>query len=178
MSALAPTLEAFFTERLMSQKRASRHTIAAYRDALRLLLAFAQQRSGKAPSRLEFADLDAPLIGAFLDHLEHARGNSAQSRNDRLAAIHSLFRFAALRHPERAALIARVLAIPAKRFDRTVVSFLSHVETDALLAATAGRAAATTCCSRSPSKRDCASPNSPGSAVRTPSSAPEPTFPA
>jgi len=135
MSALAPTLEAFFTEALMSQKRASRHTIAAYRDAFRLLLAFTQQRSGKAPSHLDFDDLDAPLIGAFLDDLEQARGNSARSRNARLAAIHSLFRFAALRHPEHAALIARVLAIPTKRFDRTIVSFLDHQEIDVLLAA-------------------------------------------
>ena len=135
MSALAPTLEAFFTERLMSQKRASRHTIAAYRDAFRLLLVFAQQRSGKPPSCLDFDDLDAPLVGAFLEDLEQARGNSARSRNARLAAIHSLFRFAALRHPEHAALIARVLAIPTKRFDRTIVSFLDHPETDALLAA-------------------------------------------
>ena len=128
MSALAPTLEAFFTERLMRQRRASRHTIAAYRDTFRLLLAFAQERSGKAPSRLEFDDLDAPLIGAFLDHLEHARGNSPQSRNARLAAIHSLFRFAALRHPEHAALIARGLAIPPKRFDRAVVSHYRNVD--------------------------------------------------
>ena len=135
MSAVAPALEAFFTERLMSQKRASRHTIAAYRDTFRLLLAFAQARSGKAPSRLEFDDLDAPAIGAFLDHLEHVRGNSPQSRNARLAAVHSLFRFAALRHPEHAALIARVLAIPSKRFARATVSFLSHTETQALLAA-------------------------------------------
>ena len=135
MSALAPTLEAFFTERLMSQKRASRHTIAAYRDAFRLLLAFTQQRSGKTPSHLDFNDLDAPLIGAFLDDLEQARGNSARSRNARLAAIHSLFRFAALRHPEHAALIDRVLAIPTKRFDRTIVSFLDHQEIDVLLAA-------------------------------------------
>ena len=135
MSAVAPALEAFFSERLMSQKRASRHTIAAYRDTFRLLLAFAQARSGKAPSQLEFDDLDAPAIGAFLDHLEHVRGNSPQSRNARLAAVHSLFRFAALRHPEHAALIARVLAIPPKRFARVTVSFLSHTETQALLAA-------------------------------------------
>ena len=135
MTAVAPTLEAFFTERLMSQKRASRHTIAAYRDGFRLLIAFVQDRSHKAPSLLEFEDLDAPVIGAFLDHLENVRGNSAQSRNARLAAIHSLFRFAALRHPEHAALIARVLAIPPKRFDRTIVSFLNRAETDALLAA-------------------------------------------
>ena len=135
MSAVAPTLEAFFTQRLMSQKRASRHTIAAYRDGFRLLLAFAQDRSAKAPSQLEFGDLDAPAIGAFLDYLEHERGNSAQSRNARLAAIHSLFRFAALRHPEHAALIARVLAIPPRRFDRVIVPFLEPAETDALLAA-------------------------------------------
>ena len=135
MSALAPTLEAYFTHRLISQKRASRHTIAAYRDAFRLLLHFAEQQTGKAPSLLGFEDLDAPLIGAFLDHLEHARGNTTQSRNARLAAIHSLFRFAALRHPEHAALIARVLAIPAKRCDRSDVSFLTHAECKALLAA-------------------------------------------
>jgi len=103
VSAVAPTLEAFFTQRLMSQKRASRHTIAAYRDGFRLLLAFAHDRCGKAPSQLEFDDLDAPAIGAFPDHLERERGNSAQSRNTRLAAIHSLFRFAALRHPGHAA---------------------------------------------------------------------------
>ena len=135
MGALAPTLEAYFTHRLISQKRASRHTIAAYRDAFRLLLHFAEQQTGKAPSLLGFEDLDAPLIGAFLDHLEHARGNTTQSRNARLAAIHSLFRFAALRHPEHAALIARVLAIPAKRCDRSDVSFLTHAECKALLAA-------------------------------------------
>src|SRR5216684_458021 len=134
LSAVAPTLEAFFTQRLMSQKRASRHTIAAYRDGFRLLLAFAQDRSGKAPSQLEIYDLDAPAIGAFLDYLERGRGNSAQSRNARLAAIHSLFRFAALRHPEHAALIARVLAIPPKRTERAVVQFLSEDEIDALLA--------------------------------------------
>jgi len=135
VSAVAPTLEAFFTHRLISQKRASPHTIAAYRDGFRLLLTFTQDRTGKAPSQLEFGDLDAPAIGAFLDHLERERGNSAQSRNARLAAVHSLFRFAALRHPEHAALIARVLAIPAKRFDRTIVPFLERAETDALLAA-------------------------------------------
>jgi integrase/recombinase XerD len=135
VSAVAPTLEAFFTQRLISQKRASPHTIAAYRDGFRLLLTFARDRTGKAPSQLEFDDLDAPAIGAFLDHLEHERGNSAQSRNARLAAIHSLFRFAALRHPEHAALIARVLAVPPKRFDRTIVPFLERAETDALLAA-------------------------------------------
>ncbi len=135
MSALAPTLQAFFTDRLINQKDASPHTIAAYRDTFRLLLAYAQQRTGKQPSDLDVDDLDAPLIAAFLDHLEHDRGNSPRTRNARLAAIHSMFRFAALRHPEHAAVIARVLAVPTKRFDRTIVSYLTHKEVDALLAA-------------------------------------------
>jgi integrase/recombinase XerD len=135
MSALAPTMQAFFTERLINQRQASPHTVAAYRDTFRLLLRFTHQRCGKAPAALDFDDLDAALIGSFLDHLERDRGNSAHSRNARLAAIHSLFRFAALHHPEHAALIQRVLAIPAKRCDRTLVSFLNHDELDALLAA-------------------------------------------
>ncbi len=135
MSALAPTLEAFFSERLISQRQASPHTVAAYRDTFRLLLAFTQTRSGKPPSALALEDLDAPPIGAFLDYLEHERGNSVRSRNVRLAAIHSLFRYAALRHPEHAALIQRVLAVPPKRFDRAVVSFLTREEVDALLVA-------------------------------------------
>ena len=135
MSALAPTLQAFFTERLQRQRQASPHTIAAYRDTLRLLLLFAQQHTGTQPSRLDLDDLDAPLIGAFLDHLERARGNSVRTRNARLAAIHSLFRFAALRHPEHAAVIQRVLAMPPKRFDRALISYLTEPEIDALLAA-------------------------------------------
>ena len=96
MSTLAPTLQAFFTDRLARQRQASPHTIAAYRDTLKLLLAFAAQQTGKPASRLDIADLDAPLIGAFLNHLETDRGNSARTRNARLAAIHSLFRYAAL----------------------------------------------------------------------------------
>ena len=135
MTALAPTLEAFFTERLARQRRASGHTVAAYRDAWRLLLAFAARRAGKPPSRLDIADLDAPAIGAFLDHLEKDRGNSTRTRNARLAAIHSAFSYAALRHPEHAALIARVLAIPAKRADKALVTWLTEDETAALLAA-------------------------------------------
>jgi len=135
MTALAPTLEAFFTGRLINEKGASAHTIAAYRDTFRLLLAFTQQRTGTPPSKLEIEDLDAPLIAAFLDHLEHDRGNSARTRNARLAAIHSMFRFAALKHPEHAALIARVLAVPTKRYDRTIISHLTSDEVDALLAA-------------------------------------------
>lgn len=104
-------------------------------DSLKLLVAFASQHTGKQASRLDFADLDAPLIGAFLDHLEHDRSASTRTRNARLAAIRSLFRLAALRHPEHAGLIQRVLAIPSKRHDRTDVCFLTKQETEALLAA-------------------------------------------
>ncbi len=135
MSALAPTLQAFFADRLARQRQASAHTIAAYRDTMRLLLAFAAERVGKQPSVLEIDDLDAPLIGSFLDHLEHERGNSVRTRNARLAAIRSLFRYAALRHPEHAAAIERVLAIPPKRFERALVTFLTEPELGALLAA-------------------------------------------
>jgi integrase/recombinase XerD len=135
MTALAPTLEAFFTERLMAQRRASPHTVASYRDAFRLLLKYAQDTIGTQPARLCIEDLDAPLIGSFLDHLEHERGVSISTRNARLAAIHSLFRFAALRHPEHAAVIQRVLAIPSKRAERVIVGYLTRPEIDALLGA-------------------------------------------
>jgi site-specific recombinase XerD len=135
MSALAPTLQGFFTERLLTQRQASPNTVASYRDTFRLLLAFTQSRTGKTPSKLQVEDLDAVLIGAFLDHLERDRHNSVRTRNNRLAAIHSLFSYAALRHPEHAALIQRVLAIPAKRTDRKLVSFLTRDEINALLAA-------------------------------------------
>ena len=107
MTALAPTLEAFFISRLIGEKGVSPHTIAACRDTFRLLLCFVQARTGKQPSKLEIEDLDAPLITAFLDHLEHDRAKSPRTRNARLAAIHSMFRFAALRHSEHAALISR-----------------------------------------------------------------------
>jgi integrase/recombinase XerD len=135
MTQLAPTLQAFFTERLLTQRQVSPHTIAAYRDSMRLLLCFAQERTGKPPSRLDFSDLDAPLIGAFLQHLDCERGNSPATRNARLAAIHSLFRYAALRHPEHAASIARVLEIPATRHRKTTIAYLDRSEIDALLAA-------------------------------------------
>lgn len=134
MSALAPTLQAYFTDRLIRQRHASAHTVAAYRDTWRLLLGYAATRTGRPPSRLDLADLDAPLIAGFLDHLERERGNSVRTRNARLAAIHSLFRFAAHAHPEHAASIARVLAIPPKRFDRALISYLTEPEVDALLA--------------------------------------------
>jgi integrase/recombinase XerD len=135
MTALAPTLQAFFTDRLAGQRGASGHTIAAYRDTWRLLLGFASRRTGKNPSQLDIADLDAPLIAAFLDHLECDRGNSPRTRNSRLAAIRSLFAWAALRHPEHAAVIARVLAITPKRYQRNLVTYLTSAETEALLAA-------------------------------------------
>ena len=135
MSPLAPTLEAFLTDRLTKQRRASPHTVAAYRDTFRLLLAFLHQQRGKAPSQLGMEDLDAPTIGAFLEHLEQDRGNRVRTRNARLAALHSFFRFASFRHPEHAALIQRVLAIPEKRSDRAVVTFLTRPEIEALLAA-------------------------------------------
>jgi integrase/recombinase XerD len=135
VTALAPTLQAFFTDRLTRQRQASPHTIAAYRDTWRMLLSFATRHAGKQPSQLDLGDLDAPLIGAFLDHLEHERGNSVRTRNARLAAIHSLFRYAALRHPEHAEMIARVLAIPPKRYDKALVTYLTEPEVNALLAA-------------------------------------------
>jgi integrase/recombinase XerD len=135
VSALAPTLQAFFTERLSGQRHASPNTIAAYRDTLRLLLGFAAKQLGREPCELDLGDLDAVLIAAFLTHLETERGNSVKTRNARLAAIHSLYRYAALRHPEHAQDIQRVLAIPPKRSDRALVTFLDQPEIDALLTA-------------------------------------------
>jgi len=128
-------LQAFFTDRLMRQRQASPHTIASYRDAFRLLLQFARQHLQKAPSDLSLEDLDAPFIGAFLDHIENGRGNGARSRNVRLAAIHSFFRYAAFSEPNLGALIQRVLAIPGKRYPQTPIEFLVRSEIDALLAA-------------------------------------------
>ena len=133
MSALAPTLQAFFTDRLIRERAASPNTIAAYRDSMRLLLGFASQRLSKEPSKLEIDDLDAPLIGAFLEHLERDRGCGARTRNGRLTAIRSLFRYAARRHPEHAAVIERVLAIPPKRTERKLITFLTEPETKALI---------------------------------------------
>lgn len=135
MSPLAPTMQMFFTERLLSQRQASQATIISYRRTCVLLLRFVQDRTGKAPSALDWDDLDAEVISAFLAHLETDRHNSARSRNTRLAALRSLFRYAALRHPEHAQLIAQVLAIPQKRFDKISVSFLQPDEVDALLTA-------------------------------------------
>jgi integrase/recombinase XerD len=131
-----PTLlETFFTERLVRQQQASPHTIASYRDTFCLLLRFAQQRLNKAPLALTLADLDAPLIGTFLDDLEHERATSARSRNVRLAAIHAFFHDAALHAPSHSGVSQRVLAIPSKRYERTPIAFLTGAEVYALLAA-------------------------------------------
>ncbi len=135
MTSLAPTLEAFFTDRLVRQRHASPHTVAAYRDTFRLLLGYVADTTGKRPSRLEITDVDAVTVGAFLHHLETERRNCVRTRNARLGAIHSFFEFAALHHPEHGDLIQRVLAIPDKRFDTAVVSYLSRREVEALLAA-------------------------------------------
>jgi site-specific recombinase XerD len=113
MTLIAATLQAFFTDRLATQRRASPRTIAAYRDALRLLLEFVHRNTGTTPAQLDWDDLDATVISSFLAHLESARRNSIRTRNVRLTAIRSLFSYAAaLRHPEHALLIQRVLAIP------------------------------------------------------------------
>jgi site-specific recombinase XerD len=133
MTPLAPTLEAYFTDRLLCQQRVSPNTIASYRDTFRLLLGFAQQQTGTSPARLELTQLDATMIGAFLEHLETQRGNSPRTRNVRLGAVHGFFNYCALRHPEHAALIARVLAIPAKRSEKRIVTFLTPEEVKALL---------------------------------------------
>jgi integrase/recombinase XerD len=133
MTAITATVQAFFTERLITQRQASPRTIAAYCDTIRMLLAFTNERTRTPCHRLEFTDLDAAAITAFLDHLEHGRGNSVRTRNARLAAIHSLFAFAALRHPEHADDISRVLAIPAKRSDHTVITYLTDIEAQDLL---------------------------------------------
>jgi len=133
MSTVAPILQAFFTERLIKQRGASPRTIASYRDTLRLLLCFVQDRTGKTPATLGWADLDATMIGAFLDHLETARGNGARTRNLRLTAIRSLIRWAQLRHPEHAAVFQRVLAIPPKRAGKRTMTFLDPAEAQALV---------------------------------------------
>jgi site-specific recombinase XerD len=128
-------LERFFTQRLMQQRQASPHTISSYRDTFRQFLKFTEQRLHKAPSELNFQEIDAPLITAFLDYLEKHQGVSTRSRNLRLTALHSFFRFAAFEVPTHSAQIQRVLAIPSKRFTRTLVPFLTRPEVDALLAA-------------------------------------------
>jgi len=135
MTLLAPTLEAFFTQHLAGQRQASPRTIGSYRDTWRLFLGYALEKTGTAPAAIDIAAVDAVLVSGFLAHLEASRGNTARTRNARLAAIRSFFKFAALRHPEHAGTIARVLAIPAKKHGRTSVSYLTAGESAALLAA-------------------------------------------
>jgi integrase/recombinase XerD len=134
-TTLAGLLQGFFTGRLIGQRRVSPHTVASYRDTFRLLLRFAQQRLKKEPSKLGLAEIDPPLLTAFLDDLEKERGNSARSRNTRLAAIHSFFRYVALQEPEYAAQAQRVLAVPCKRYTRRPIDYLTSEEVEALLQA-------------------------------------------
>ena len=133
MTPLAPTLQAFFTVRLAAQQNASPNTVGAYRDTFRLLLAYAQESIGIRPADLSFEDLDAPFIGTFLEHLEATRGVTVRTRNNRLAAVHSLYRFAAFQHPELSAVFQRVLAIPTKRAPRPLIAYLTTTEIDALI---------------------------------------------
>jgi integrase/recombinase XerD len=135
VTLVAGLLEAFFTERLQHQRNASPHTIAAYRDTFRLLLTFVQGRLHKPPSALLLADLDAALVASFLQHLEKQRRNSMRTRNARLAAIHSFFRFVALQEPAHSWTCQRVLAIPTKKFERKLITSLTRAEQEALLAA-------------------------------------------
>lgn len=135
MSALAPALQAFFSSRLGRERDASPHTVDSYRHAFRLLLCYAKAHTGKDPAELDFEDLDAELISGFLDHLEEGRANTVRTRNTRLAAIHSFFRFASYRHPEHAKTIQQVLAIPQKKTVTRPRSFLTEEEMDALVAA-------------------------------------------
>lgn len=128
-------IEAFFTDRLMRQRQVSPNTIASYRDSFCLLFKFAKQRLNKEPSNLSIDDLDASFIGSFLKHTERDRGNCARTRNVRLAAIHSFFKYVALQDPSHSALIQRVLAIPTKKYDRKPIDFLTKPEIEALLAA-------------------------------------------
>jgi integrase/recombinase XerD len=135
MTTINADIQAFFVERLGNQLHASPHTVTGYRDTFRLFLGFASARAGRLPSELEFGDIDAEVVADFLAHLEHDRGNSIRSRNVRLTALRSFFRFASYRRPEHAALVAQVLAIPQKRTTRHVVSYLTPTEIEALFAA-------------------------------------------
>jgi site-specific recombinase XerD len=131
-------VQEFFLERLVQQRNASAQTVASYRDTFRLLLGFAERHLGKTPERLALTDLDAPLVLAFLNHLEIERHNTIRSRNLRFAAIRSFLHFAAFKEPEALPTIQRVLAIPSKRFDRPLLGFLSRPEVQSILNAPDG----------------------------------------
>jgi site-specific recombinase XerD len=138
MNSQAPfpaLLQAFFMDRLIRQRQASPETVASYRDTFRLLFNYVQNNLNKAPSELGMEDLDASVIVAFLCWLEDKRKNTIRTRNARLAAIHSFFKYAALHDPAHSGVIQRVLAIPGKRGDKASVQYLTHSEIDALLAA-------------------------------------------
>lgn len=128
-------IQQFFCERLKDQRNVSPHTIASYRDTFRLLLDFAQKKTGREPAQLEMGDLDAATILAFLDQLEKKRGNQPRTRNARLAAIRTFMNYAALQEPSLLALTHCVVAIPMKRFPRPLLGFLSRAEMDAILSA-------------------------------------------
>jgi integrase/recombinase XerD len=158
MSTLASSLQAWFTDRLIRERNASPHTIASYRDTIRLLLTYASQRLEIEPSQLDLGQLDARLVGAFLEHLETDRGCSARTRNTRLAAIRTFYRYCLLRHPEHAATIERVLQIGPKRHERALVTYLTEPELDALIdapTARVGPAAVTTRSSRCSPRPGC-----------------------
>lgn len=135
MTSLAALIQTFFTERLCTQMQASPHTIAGYRDTFRLLLRFASERKGRPPTKLTIEDLDVDLIGDFLAHIETTRANSARTRNTRLAAIRSFFRYVAMSEPALMLHCQKVLAMPSKRYDRRIVEYLDRAEIESLLAA-------------------------------------------
>ncbi|MGH3826230.1 MAG: tyrosine-type recombinase/integrase [Pseudonocardiaceae bacterium] len=133
MSTLTATPQAFFTTYLTGQKAASAHTISAYRDTWRMLLTYLRDTTGTQPADIEFTDLGTEAVTGFLTHLETQRHNSVRTRNARLAAIHSVFSYAAYRHPEHTDVIARVLAIQTKNTHTTIVTYLTDPEVEALL---------------------------------------------
>jgi integrase/recombinase XerD len=135
VSSFQCLVQRFFTDRLLNQLGASPHTVAAYRDAFRLLLQFASERLRRSPSKLRMEDLDAPFLGKFLEYLELRRGNCVRTRNNRLAALHAFFRYVAVSEPALALQCQRVLAIPSKRYERGPVEFLTEEESEALVAA-------------------------------------------
>src|ERR1017187_7244536 len=135
VSSFPSLIQRFFTDRLLKQLGASQYTVAAYRDAFRLLLQFASERLGRAPSELRMDDLDTSFLGQFLEHLELNRGNCTRTRNNRLSAIHAFFQYVAISEPALALQCQRVLAIPWKRYERGPVEFLTEEETAALVAA-------------------------------------------
>jgi integrase/recombinase XerD len=128
-------IQRFFTDRLLGQLGASPQTVASYRDTFRLLLRFCEEHIGRAPCKLRIEELDAPFLGKFLEHLELDKGNSVRTRNNRLCALRSFFRYVAISEPAFALHCQRVLAIPAKRYERGPVEFLTEEETTALVAA-------------------------------------------